>query len=154
MTKLSGGNDTSTQVAILAAIEREFAHTTYIFPEDTNETMTFIAAAANTWGAWTEIVDNNGVTFSSKLAALSGHITVIVVETVSVNAQRYMIELAYGAAKTLISPIRLYSGAVPKQDTRVHGVVIPAGEKVYYRAKCSQAGPQSCVGHLRYHFHS
>ena len=133
-----------------------YAHTTYLFPEDTDETMTFTAGAlADAWtAAYTEIVDNNGITFSSKLAALSGHITVIVIETVSVNGQVYEIELTYGAAHTLISPVRLYSGAVPKQDTRIHSIIIPAGETVYYRAKCSQAGGQSCTGHLRYHFHN
>jgi len=133
-----------------------YAHTTYLFPEDTDETMTFTAGAlADAWtAAYTEIVDNNGITFSSKLAALSGHITVIVIETVSVNGQVYEIELTYGAAHTLISLLRLYSGAVPKQDTRIHSIIIPAGETVYYRAKCSQAGGQSCTGHLRYHFHN
>lgn len=130
----------------------EVRHQTIIFPEDTSETVTLTAAGADVWSAWTEIVDNNGVTFSSKVAAASGHISVIVVETVSVNNQLYMAEFGYGASNTVITRIRTYSGAVPKQDTRVYSLITPAGETIRYRMKCSQAGPQSLTVHIRYHF--
>jgi len=130
-----------------------FEHTTYIFPENTNETVTLVAAGAHTWGSWIELVDNNAVTLSSKFALVPGHLSAFVVETVSVNNQLFMLELAYGDAKTIISPMRIYGGSVPKQETRVYGVMIPAGETVYYRLKCAQPGPNSLTAHIRYHFH-
>lgn len=59
----------------------ESAHESYIFPEDTNETSTHTAHAnADTFCAWTEIVDNNAVTLSSKFASNNGHISAIVLE--------------------------------------------------------------------------
>lgn len=123
-----------------------------IFPEDTNETVTLVTpAGANTWGAWAEVDDNNGVTFSSKLDAVSQFLSTIVVETVSVNNQRFMFEFAYGDDKIVVTRLRVYSGAVPKQETSVKALVIPFGETVYYRGKCSLAGPQNCTVHFRYH---
>ena len=132
----------------------EFEHTTRIFPEDTDETVTFTASAiANAWSAWTEVVDNNGVTFSSKFALKEGHISALVVETTSVAGKYYMSEIAYGDAKAIISRYRLYTGSVPKQESRLHGITIPVGEKVYYRSKASQGGINATL-HFRYHYHN
>ena len=115
---MGGGINVSCSPANISNLLRALTHTSYIFPEATNET-----------------------------------ITLMTVETCSVNGQVYMWQLAYGAARTLISPGRIYSGAVPKQETRVYGLVIPAGQRVYYRLMCSQAGPQNLTGHFRYHYH-
>ena len=132
----------------------EFEHTTRIFPEDTDETVTFtVGAVTNTWSAWTEIVDNNGVTFSSKFALKEGHVSAMVVEVTSVANKRCMSELAYGDAKTIISRCRLYTGSVPKQEARLRGITIPVGEKVYYRVKSDQAD-LTAVLHFRYHYHN
>ena len=150
---MGGGINVSCSPANISNLLRALTHTSYIFPEATNETITLTAAGANVWSAWTEVVDNNAVTLSSKFAANAGHLSVMTVETCSVNGQVYMWQLAYGAARTLISPGRIYSGAVPKQETRVYGLVIPAGQRVYYRLMCSQAGPQNLTGHFRYHYH-
>jgi len=111
-------------------------------------------AGANAWTAWTEIVDNNGVAFSSMMAVgTSVHITVIVVEVPSVNNQVFMFDFAYGTGRIPITSFRIYSGAVPKQDTRVYAKFIPSGQRLYYRGKCNLAGPQNCIVHFRYHYH-
>lgn len=131
-------------------------HRTLVFPESTNETVTLTCAGANVWGAWTEIVDNNAVTFSSRISAAIcdfAQITAVVVETCSVNDQRFMFEVAYGTPLVSIAPFRVYSGAVPKQESVFKAGPIPAGNRVYYRGMCSQAGPQSCTIHIRYSYH-
>jgi len=148
MSRISGGGGT-----VLAELLHEVQHDTFLFPEDTNETVTCTAAAANTWLTWTELVDNNAVTFSSKLATTEGHISAFVVETVTANGEIYLVEISYGGSKVNIARVRLYGGAVPKQESRVFSDKIPAGETVYYRAKCSAGGPASLTAHLRYHFH-
>ena len=141
------------------ALILELTHDSLIFPVDTDETMTFIAATAvDTWITWTELVDNNAVTFSSKLAANIGHISAIVLEQADTSDAHYLIELAYGTSTgaTPITPKRLYTGAVPVKDmrqlTKVRSAAIPAGQTVWYRAKCDAGGSKTCTGHLRYHF--
>jgi len=161
MTRLGGGGG-SILVDIqeaTAELTLELTHDSLIFPVDTDDTMTFTAdIAANTWTAWTELVDNNAVTFSSKLAANIGHISAIVLEQADTSDAHYLIELAYGASTgaTPITPKRFYTGAVPVKDmrqlTKVRSAAIPAGQTVWYRAKCDVAGSKTCNGHLRYHF--
>lgn len=117
----------------LETLIREMQHETYIFPEDTDETVTFTAAAgAHDWSTWTEIVDNNAVTFSSKLTTLLGHISGVTIETADTNSARYLVEISYGDAHVLVSSTRIYTGGPPlqdmKQETKVRAQVIPAGE--------------------------
>ena len=130
----------------------EFFHTAHLFPEDTNETVTFTApGTANTWSAWAEIVDNNAVTLSSKMTDYIGHIAYIIVET-STTGKAYVVEIAYGSAKTNVGRAGFYGGAVPKQAQRMHSPTIPKGEAIYYRIKCEQAS-QALEVHIRYHYH-
>jgi len=135
----------------------ESHHETFIFPEDTDETVTFTASnVANTFGAWAEIVDNNAVTLSSKFASNEGHISAVMVEDVSVKEKTFLIEIAYGASKIIISRHRFVSGETTKlppiQQIRVRSLDIPAGETVYYRMKCDQADA-TCELSFRYHYH-
>jgi len=135
----------------------EAAHTTHIFPEDTDETVTFTAGVANNaWLAWTEIVDNNAVTFSSKVAACQAHISAVIAEEVDTINKSYVYEIAYGDDKTIVSRARFASSAAnrgnPIQETRVRAAHIPAGETVYYRMKCETGGATADVS-IRYHCH-
>jgi len=149
--------DLVTIKANLADILEELAHPTYIFPEGSNETVTFTAGAvANAWSAWTEIADNNGITLSSKFAAKEGHLSAINLEVLNTINNRYMIELAYGAAKTLISPLRFQASIATiglSTSTDIRTSRIPAGEKVYHRTKC-ETGAATVQLHFRYHFHN
>ena len=135
----------------------EEQHITAIFPEDTDETVTLAAGTpANTWGAWVEIVDDNSVTLSSKATAVNMHISTIMVEDSSVKDKIYMVEIAYGSAHTVVSRQRYMAqntkvGTV--QQAKVRAEHIPAGETIYYRAKCETASATVQV-HLRYHTHS
>lgn len=135
---------------------REFGHRSLTFPEDTDETVTFVAGSpANTFSAWTEIVDNNGVTLSSKLVNRNGHISATPIESIDKADRVFKFEIAYGAAKTVVSEYRFATGATTKlptiQHIRVRPEDIPEGETVYYRMKCSEAG-KSCTISLRYHY--
>lgn len=61
-------------------------HVTSIFPSDTNLTCTFTAHAnAHTWSAWAEIQDSAATKLSASFAAVPGHLTSMLVETVSDN---------------------------------------------------------------------
>ena len=132
------------------------SHTTLVFPEDTDETVTLTAGNTNNvFSAWAEVADNNAVTLSSKFTACEGHFSVIMTEDVSVKDKRYLLELAYGAPKTIISRMRYVAGNVQigtKQEATVQGIYVPVGEKVYYRLKCETADATAVV-HFRYHYH-
>lgn len=131
----------------------ESSHLSYYFPEDSNEIITFTAGGGvNTFGAWAEIVDNNAVTFSSKVASDIGHISLVSVEQTSVADKVYILEIAYGATKVIITRHRVLVGAgrLSSAQTRVRALKIPAGETVYYRMKCETAGATAQVA-LRYH---
>ena len=127
-----------------------------IFPIDTDESVTFTShASANTFCAWAEIVDNNAVTLSSKFAAYDGHITNIMVESNDgADDAKFLYELSYGAAKTLIRSGRCVSngsGATKETFQTVYGIgtEVPSGETIYYRIKCSTGGKLITV-HLSY----
>ena len=140
---------------ILDDLNLEAFHVSFFFPEDSNETITITAGGAiNTFGAWAEIVDNNAVTFSSKIASNIGHISMIGVEDVSATDKIYMLEIAYGDAKTVVTRHRILVGVgkVTSCQTRVRPLKIPAGETVYYRLKCETGGATALVN-LKYHFH-
>ena len=136
----------------------EAQHESEIFPENTNEVVTFTAGGTiNTFGSWVEIaVDGNGTTFSSKVATENGHISGIMIEDLSVKDKRYLLEIAYGAAKTNVLRHRFLSGDTKKLDAvnymKIRADDIPAGEKVYYQMKCETA-EATCEISLRYHTH-
>lgn len=139
------------------AIMREFVHTSHLFPEDSDEFVTFAAGAPdNAFGAWAEIVDNNSVTFSSKAANHDIHISSVQIESADTKDAIYRLEIAYGATKTSVASHRFASGDLVKlpaiQQIRLRPDAIPAGETIYYQMKCETAGA-ICTASIRYHWH-
>jgi|GEM_PF-6408084 len=138
----------------LNALYEEFFHDTVLFPEDSDETMTFAAGnVANNFGAWAEIKDNLNVTFSSKLAAAGGHISFFNLEVVSAADKVYVFEIAYGGAKVTVAFGRTIVAALNvgfSQVAQIRSTIIPAGETVYYRMKCETADA-TLEAHMRYH---
>lgn len=153
--KTRSGGSYDRHIDSLEAAGEESHHLTKIFPEDTDETVTFTAGGvANTFGAWAEIVDNVPNTFSSKITSPT-HITAFMIEDASKKDVAYLLEVAYGEAKTVVSRYRFISGETklpPIQQMRVRSDDIPVGETVYYRMKCESAG-ETCTLHLRYYYH-
>jgi len=130
-------------------------HVTQIFPSDTNLTCIFMAHAdANTWSAWTEIVDSGATSLSALFATVQGYITSLGIEILSdVNAV-YMIELGWGANHVLVTTARFAGGT--KFDTaaahlRFWAPRIPAGQTIYYRMKTETAVADTAQVHLRVH---
>lgn len=152
-TRTGGSYDRKTDS--LEAEGEESHHLTKIFPEGTDEHITFTAGGvANTFGAWAEIVDNVPNSFSSKITHPT-HITAFMIEDANVKDKTYFIEVAYGDAKTVVSRYRFISGETKLpaiQQMRVRSEDIPVGETVYYRMKCESAG-KTCTLHLRYYYH-
>jgi len=146
--------DIRTQT-ILRMLYEEAFHENFIFPEDSNETVTFTAGGTvNTFGAWAEIVDNNAVSLSSKLIS-GGHISSIISESADTKDKVYMLEISYGDAKKVITRSRMVSATNQINHTeqdKMRNLEIPAGETIYYRVKCETASATATV-HFRYHIH-
>ena len=132
-------------------------HETAIFPTATNLTCTLTAHAdANTWSAYTEIVDSAATTLSSVFAACDGHVTAMVTESANTDDTTYMVELSYGASHTVISEWRLVSGTRKVSSTgqsSARGAHIPLGETVYARVMCETAGSKTLAVHFRHFCH-
>ena len=158
-----GQIDLTSEVAVVDAnvdtLIREAEHDSSIYPENSGQVVTFTAGGeANTFGAWAEIdIVGGGDTFSSKVASTGQHISGILVEDLDTADKRYLLEIAYGDAKTVVLRHRFISGEVKKlaaiQFVRIRAAQIPAGETVYYRMKCETAGA-TCEISLRYHSHT
>jgi len=141
----------------LREIDDATQHVTSIFPSDTNLTCTFTAHAnAHTWSAWTEIADSAATKLSASFAATPGHLTSMLVETITDNNAIYMIEIAWGATKNLITTMR-FAGAGKFQAAHIQdrfwAPPFPAGQLIYYRMKTETAVADTCTVHFRYHLH-
>lgn len=158
-----GGAELTGSLVILDSMEAvlefmvETSHnTSKVFPEDSNEVVTFTAGGGNnTFGAWAEVVDNNAVALASKFTS-SGHITGLLVEYTDTDDNVYVVEIAYGDAKVPIVTIRFRSGTKfigLVQPSCFVSIDIPVGEALYYRMKCETGGAVAEV-HFRYILHS
>lgn len=142
----------------LRQIDDATQHVTAIFPNDTNQICTFTAAAgANTWSNWIEIIDVPGGTkLSASFATIPGHLTALGIETLSEADTIYMVEIAWGADKVVITRGR-FAGATKFETATEHlrfwAPPCPAGELLYYRMKTATAVANTCTVHFRYHLH-
>lgn len=141
---------------IVNFLYEDAVHETFIFPEDSNETITFAAGdVINIFGAWAEIVDNNGIKLSSKFL-LNSHISSINMEKASIKDKIYILEISYGDSKIVVIRCRFLSGDTIKLNHifqgRIRALEIPSGEKVYYKMKCETADATIII-HMRYHSH-
>lgn len=142
-------------------IEEINTHTTNIFPDNTNLTCTLTAlATTNTFSSWAEIEDNTGGTtikLSAKFATYPGHITAMILESVSEDNTIYEAELSYGSSKTIITRWR-FAGSTKflnaSHQVRVRGAEIPAAETIYYRMKSATAVADTAVVHFRYYLYN
>ncbi len=122
----------------------------FVFPEVTNVTCTLTAGlVANTFGAWAEIVDSGAVTLSSKFATKPGYLGDVTLYTFSAADKMWLIELSYGAAKSILGRVMVRSDwtyVMPIKSRK-----IPAGETVYYRLMC-ETGGATCKAAFRYFY--
>ena len=134
----------------------EFNHETKIFPEDTDETVIFIAGGANNaWSNWTEIKDNNSKSFSDSFTSYRGHLSSIIAEQCSVQNKIYMFEIGYGSSKTIMTRGRVESSIAVigfSIASTIRTAPMPVGETIYYRMKC-ETGAATLQVHFRYHYH-
>ena len=139
----------------LPALYEEGFHESFLFPEDSDETVTFTAGGANnTFGNWSEIVDDQAVTLTSK-ATSELHISSLVAESASATDKVFIYEIGYGVSNTVVARGRILSGNVrisTTQQVHMRNLSIPAGETIKYRLKCETGGENITVA-MRYHFH-
>jgi len=80
----------------------------------------------------------------------------MIIETISDNNAIYMMEIAWGAAKVLVTSGR-FAGAGKFQAANFHKRFwtphFPAGQTIYYRMKTETAVADACTIHFRYHTH-
>ncbi len=142
---------------IVDNIDDAVQHISHIYPDDTNLTCTLTALnTANTWSAWVEITDSGANTLSAIFAAVAGHISSIVVETISEDNTIYMVEIAYGVDKVTLETLRFAGGTkfqAPNVQNRMWSLPFVAGETIYYRMKSATAVADTCTVHFRYHLH-
>ena len=142
---------------LIRHIHDHLSHVSSIFPSDTNLTCTFTAhATANTWSNWTEIVDSGATSLSTAFAAGRGHITALLVESISEDDTIYMLEIAWGASHILMTTFRFAGGTkfqAPHVQDRFWAPFMPAGQTMYYRMKSATAVADTCTVHFRYHVH-
>ena len=136
-------------------------HETQIFPASSElECVLTAHATADVWSTWAEIEDDTGgttVKLSAAFAACDGHITSMVTESANQDATIYMVEVAYGSAKTIISRWRVASHisiVSSSGQSAAAGEHIPEGETVYYRMKCETAGSKTLSVHFRHFCHT
>ena len=132
-------------------------HITSIFPSDTNLTCTFTAhATANTWSAWAEIQDSAATKLSAATATSPGHLTSMIVETISDDTALYMYEISWGAAYNPITSGQ-FAGVGKFQAAHIQdrfwAPSFPAGQLIYYRMKTETGVADTCTVHFRYHIH-
>jgi len=132
----------------------ELSHISYLFPEDSNETMTFTAGlVANAFSDWAEIVDNNAVSLSSRHPDCGKHISSFIVESTTVKDKVFIYEISYGDDRTIVARGRIISGTVQLStiaQERMRNLGIPKEETIYYRMKC-ETGGASLTATIRYH---
>jgi len=133
----------------------QLSHVSALFPVDTNLTWTMTALnTANTWSEWAEIADSGTTKLSASYAAVDGHITAIMIETVSEADTIYEYEIAWGASKVIIGRGR-FAGETkfqaPNTTERYWAPCFPAGQLLYYRLKSASAVADTCTAHIRHH---
>ena len=122
----------------------------YLYPDAATKTVTLTAGdGVDTWGAWAEITDSGATTLSSKFAADSGYLREIMTHDYSEVDNIYMIEIAYGAGKTIVGRSKIRSDWTYVCELR--SVVIPAGQTIYYRMQC-ETGNATLEADFRYYF--
>ena len=148
--------------AIAEELLLEINHDTKLFPEDSDEYIELTAGGtANIFSDWAELVDNNAVTFSSKIVGTGAHISAVMVEDLDTSDKRYIMEIGYGdgtgPGTTTVLRHRFMSGDVKKLDAIQQVPIridqIPVSSTVYWRMKCETLSAK-CFIHIRYHFHS
>lgn len=139
----------------LDEIHDALSHVTSIFPADTDAYCTLTAhASADTWSTWAEVVDDAANAFSDAFVSAHGHLTSLVIETVSQNNTLYMLELGYGSVPTIITRGRFAGSGkfqAPNIQKRFWAPAVPAGETLKYRMKTGTGVADTCTVHFRYH---
>jgi hypothetical protein len=141
----------------LGHLHHHMAHVSCLFPSDTNLTCTLTALnTANTFSDWAEIQDSGATKLSTAFATSVGHISAMLVETISEADTIYILEIAWGADKTVLLRSRFAGGTKfqsPATHTEFNAPWFPAGQLIYYRMKTASAVADTCTVHFRYHVH-
>jgi len=133
----------------------QLRHVSALFPADTNLTWTMTAhATANTWSDWIEIADSGATKLSASYSTIDGHLTSILIESVSEINTIYEFELAWGASKITIARGR-FAGETkfqaPKTTERFWAPHFPKAQLLYYRLKSATGVADTCTAHIRHH---
>lgn len=122
----------------------------YLYPESVNSTVTFTCGnGIDTFGAWAEIVDSGATTLSSKFAITGRFIESIMTHTYSKANELYVIEISYGASKTVTGRVKVRSDWTYRVN--LNSGLIPAGETVYYRMK-GETALATLLADFRYYY--
>lgn len=152
--------DTKADAAVVAAqtaaakVDLFNSAEVYLFPAASSLTCVLTAGNTNVWSAWTEVADSGANTLSDEFAVNPGYVSDMLFFLPSDAADGYNVELAYGAAKTILGRVGMWALAggdvayvLPIKSRRV-----PAGETVYYRMQSTGANGATIQARFRYFY--
>jgi len=121
----------------------------FLFPSNTNTTVTLTAGNTNAWSTWAEITDG-AATLSSKFATAAGYISDMYIYDHSAVDKLYLLEIAYGPSKITLGRVMYHTSFIEMAPIKSRRV--PAGETIYYRLMCSGANSATAKVGFRYFF--
>ncbi len=111
----------------------------YLYPDSTSVNVTLTAGApSDNFSAFAVIEDSSSGNLTALFGSYAGYINQLVLRDYSVADQMYVIEIAYGASKTIVGRVKVRSDWTYVLD--IKSAMIPAGEIIYYRMKAVTAG--------------
>jgi len=128
----------NTSQAVLNTLLLHNENEVFLYPDAATKNVTLTAGnGVATWSTWAEITDSSATTLSSRFAASPGYLVEMMTHDYSIADKIYMVEISYGASKTVVGRSKIRSDWAYVCTLR--SVVIPAGETIYYRMQCETA---------------
>ena len=127
----------------------------YTFPDTTARVVVLRAGSdANTFSAWSEILDSSGNALSTNFTSSAGYVEDIYIYAIDPDTQAnssWLLEIGYGSSNTTVNSIlgkimfhvdsyASYFGVAP-----IKSRLCPAGEKIYYRLMSTEPGGVCCT---------
>jgi hypothetical protein len=110
------------------------------------------------FSTWAEIVDSNGIKLSAASTAKPMFLDEIAVANYSAVAHYYIIEVAWGVAKTVVARDKVIAASWAAYPMpfflSLRSAQIPAAELIYYRMMCEEVSPLPATleANFRYYF--
>jgi hypothetical protein len=146
----AGNASLAVIAAQLAASKVDLFNTAerFLYPSTTQITCTLVAGNTGVFSDWALITDSVGGNFSSAFSGSTGYIMDMQIYDHSAVDKLYLVELSYGASKTILARAMWHTSFIDNVD--IKSVLVPAGQPVYYRMMSSGANGANAKVGFRY----